>query len=344
MEQYQYGDKSVTLIVDMTFGSHLYGTDTPASDHDYKAIYLPTKREILLGKIPQTLKCSTKRGEGKNATYDVDRDIYSLHYFIQLAKSGETGVLDMLHAPPKMIISGSQIWDSIVANRDKFYTKSLKALVGYARRQAAKYGLKGGKLNSIQTVANFINSLPPTDKLKSHWDKLPMGDHIHKLPADDNRFRFYQVAGRKFMDTVKISTIADSVNHMLTQYGGRAKDAAENKNIDWKALSHAIRAAMEVQEILTANTITFPLAEADYIRSVKLGELDYTTEVAPRLEVLMSEIELLAAESDLPQVVDHAFWDDWLVGVLDRHCFEKCETCYKTMGHWDVSKYYEEDE
>lgn len=35
-------------ILEMKFGSHLYGTNTPNSDLDYKAIYLPTAREIIL--------------------------------------------------------------------------------------------------------------------------------------------------------------------------------------------------------------------------------------------------------------------------------------------------------
>ena len=36
------------LIVEMRFGSHLYGTDTATSDLDLKGVYLPSAREILL--------------------------------------------------------------------------------------------------------------------------------------------------------------------------------------------------------------------------------------------------------------------------------------------------------
>jgi len=319
MDKIVYGSMEYDLVVEMVFGSHLYGTDTPLSDNDYKAVYLPTRREVLLGTAPKSLKISTKSGTGKNTKHDVDREMYSLHYFLQLGKAGDTAILDMLHAPPDKLISSSPAWDSIVANRWRFYTRTLKALVGYARRQAAKYGLKGGRVNSIKAVAEYLNSVPQTDKLKDHWGRLPSGEHIHKLPADDTRFNFYQVAGRKFMDTVKISTIAESVNHMFEQYGGRARDAAENKNIDWKALSHAIRAAMEVKEILVDNTITFPLAEADYLKQVKLGELDYLTQVSPVLESLMSEIEVLAAESTLPQTVDGKWWDNFVIDVLDEY-------------------------
>jgi predicted nucleotidyltransferase len=37
-------------VVEMTFGSHLYGTDTPSSDLDIKAIHIPAGRDILLGR------------------------------------------------------------------------------------------------------------------------------------------------------------------------------------------------------------------------------------------------------------------------------------------------------
>jgi predicted nucleotidyltransferase len=39
------------LVVEMRFGSHLYGTDTPDSDVDLKGVYLPEARDILLQRI-----------------------------------------------------------------------------------------------------------------------------------------------------------------------------------------------------------------------------------------------------------------------------------------------------
>lgn len=38
-------------IVELEFGSHLYGTSTPNSDRDYKAIYIPEAIDILLGHV-----------------------------------------------------------------------------------------------------------------------------------------------------------------------------------------------------------------------------------------------------------------------------------------------------
>lgn len=35
-------------VVYMTFGSHLYGLDTPMSDKDYKGVCLPDTKSLLL--------------------------------------------------------------------------------------------------------------------------------------------------------------------------------------------------------------------------------------------------------------------------------------------------------
>ena len=41
------------VLVKMFFGSHLYGTTNENSDTDLKGVFLPNKRDILLGRIPQ---------------------------------------------------------------------------------------------------------------------------------------------------------------------------------------------------------------------------------------------------------------------------------------------------
>lgn len=40
------------MIVKMLFGSHLYGTQTPSSDTDYKGVAMPSVRDIALGRVP----------------------------------------------------------------------------------------------------------------------------------------------------------------------------------------------------------------------------------------------------------------------------------------------------
>ena len=55
----------VKVIMLCRFGSHLYGTDTPESDTDYKGIFMPTKEMVLLGKIPKSINNNKKKAEGQ---------------------------------------------------------------------------------------------------------------------------------------------------------------------------------------------------------------------------------------------------------------------------------------
>lgn len=301
------------------YGSHLYGTSTEKSDRDYKGIFLPTKEQILLGRIPKSINTTPNKGKTKNTSMDVDIEIYSLHYFIELACQGQTVALDMLHAPKEMLLVSTSLWEEIVKEKDRFYTKNLKAFMGYARRQAAKYSIKGSRLNSVEEVIKFLKSMPEEKKLQDAWYKLPQGEHIHFVNDEKNNILQYQVVGKKFPRTVRAGYMLKILENFYEEYGARAQKAARNEGIDWKAISHAFRAAFEVEQILLNQDIKFPLPEAGFLLAVKKGELDYTTEVLPKLEMLMDKIEKLSTKSSLPAKVDRKFWDRFLISLIERY-------------------------
>jgi len=308
------------VVVKMMFGSHLYGTNTPNSDTDYKGVFLPTRDQIFLGNIPKSYNNAKKKPEGqKNSQADVDMEAYSLHYFIKLACEGQTVALDMLHAPTDMVEATSNIWLDIVANRERFYTKNLKAFVGYARRQVSKYGIKGSRLNAAASFVETLNQHDSGDKMAAVWEKIPLGEHCHIIRDAPSGIPQVQVCGKIFQKTASVGYVQSALKKFHDAYGARAKLAAENKGIDFKAISHAFRAAFQVKQLLTENTITFPLKEAYFLTKVKTGELDYMTECAPRLEDLMEEVETLSAESDLPEKPDRKFWNNFIIDTISNN-------------------------
>ncbi len=309
------------IIVKMKFGAHLYGTATPESDVDYKGIFLPSKEEILLGRVPKSYNYSTGKDQSRNTKDDIDIELYSLHYFIKLACDGQTVAMDMLHAPDNMILQKSTIWDAIIKNRKKFYTKNLKSFIDYARRQASKYGIKGSRINATLQVLELLKNENPSLKMRAVWDQLPRIEHCYDVAPDPNGMKQYQVCGKSFQESAKIEYVIPILEKFYNEYGRRAKLAAKNKNIDWKAVSHALRAAYQTKEILTQNTITFPLRSADFLKKVKQGQLDYLSEVGPTLETLMEEVERLALASNLPKTVDRKFWDQFICDTLERELF-----------------------
>ncbi|MDH5640242.1 MAG: nucleotidyltransferase domain-containing protein [Nitrospira sp.] len=303
------------VIVKMIFGSHLYGTATPASDRDYKGIFLPPLDDLLAGQAPKTMSESTKVSTtSKNTNLDVDSDLYSLQYFLDLAAQGETVALDMLHAPERALTGTSSIWESLVAHRDKFYTRNLSSLVRYARRQAAKYGVKGSRLHEAKRVLEFFREQSGAVRVLDVWESLPAGDHIRK--TQNERDAIYEVCGKKMVANGRCAHYADMLEHFIQRYGDRARQAEHNEGIDWKAISHAFRAAYQVKRILQDGGFTYPLPETDYIRAVKQGALPYVTEVAPRLDALIDEVEGLSENSALPEQVNREWWKKWLIEVV----------------------------
>ena len=129
----------------------------------------------------------------------------------------------------------------------------------------------------------------------------------------------YQVAGKKFQETVKIAYIKDHLKKSLNEYGNRAMLARENKGVDWKGISHAIRSADQVYDILRFGDFDFPLRTAAFIRNVKMGKLDFIDVVQPYLEESMNDLEKLMEASDLPDEVDREYWNGWVVHIMKEH-------------------------
>ncbi len=300
-------------IVEMLFGSHLYGTDGPNSDHDFKGVFMPTSREIALQRVPKSINHSTKRGVGRNTNEDVDTEFYSLHYFLNLACAGETVALDMLHAPAKALTQSTPLWMELTRLRERFYTKNLRAFVGYARRQAAKYGVKGSRLADAKLVLEFLRSNAQFT-VNYVWNVLPEGEHIQKTENENGPI--YIVCGKALVPNALCSHYIPMLEKFTQNYGDRAKQAEQNAGVDWKAVSHAFRAGYQVKHILTHGGYSYPLPETDYLIRVKNGELHFRDEVGPALDALMDELEVLTTQSTLPEKVDREYWDNWLVSVL----------------------------
>lgn len=307
-------------VVRMAFGSHLYGLNTPDSDKDYKGIFIPELDDILLSKAPKEINSSTGDDGSKNTKDDIDEGMYSLLYFVELALKGETVALDMLHCTDP--IETSPEWAFLVQNRKLFYTKNLKAFMGYLKRQVAKYSVKGSRLADIQrviTLFNELRSMPgwcDSITLRQLWEELPDGEFLKKVTEKRiNGNTFYVVNEKMYQDTLKVIEVQDKLQAMYDGYGARAKLAEKNDSVDWKAVSHAFRAGYQLRDIYVKGDFEYPLAETDYIKAVKLGKVDFKSDAQPRLEALMDEIEELAKKSDLPEHPNRKFWEDWVLNV-----------------------------
>jgi hypothetical protein len=307
-------------VVLMKFGSHLYGLNTPNSDVDYKGVFLNTMEELIIGEGPHNISRTTGQDDSKNGAGDEDFEIMSLHKFIKHAIQGETFAIDMLHCDEP--ISDSPIWQHLVENRTKFYSKDMKSFIGYVKSQAAKYGVKGSRLADIKSARWALCCYKPDVTIGeiqndgNGRDGLYYGEYASwkekHNPKSGQIDSYYVVNGKMYQSTNTVEYVVERLGLMYDGYGHRAKLAEKNEGIDWKAVSHALRAGYQALHIYEDGDFEFPLPETEFLKQVKAGELDYTTVVGPALEEVVEHVDLAASYSDLPQTVDTKYWKKWL--------------------------------
>ena len=320
-------------IVKAYFGSHLYGTSTPESDVDFKEIYVPHARDILTGNVKEHMSKNTNNTSSKNTKDDVDHELYSLKYFFKLAADGETVALDMLHTPPSLVVKSDlpDVWKYIQDNRSRFYTTNMKSYLGYVRKQASKYGVKGSRLAVLRQALKRSNEWGQyfdngaVIRLSHMKNVLPIGEFASWVETENEKTgkqTFYSLLDRKFQDTLTNKEFNAILVKLEENYGERARKAEANEGIDWKALSHACRGGLQLLEIYKTGDLVYPLQDAPFILDVKLGKHTFKT-VQEFLEDIVDQVEHAseqAAKNGMQQKVDMSFWDDFLEQVyLENH-------------------------
>ena len=310
----------MNLLVNMMFGSHLYGTNTELSDRDYKWVYLPEVRDVILGTFQKNINTMTKKwwtsSEQKNSPEDIDTEIYAIHRFLELWFMGETVFLDMIHARDTIIQSTPER-EFLYANRAKFYTSDMKSYLGYCKSQAAKYGVKWSRINDLSKVIDILFIYNPSEQLSVAIDRIEETEHIKKTTISwhlnwDNRF--LNICGKDFQYSCRIEYVLPILQKIYQNYWSRAQQAANNEWIDRKAISHAFRAWLQLIEIYTTGDLKYPLAQADCLRDMKIGKLSFVEDrISEQLDELVTQCYTLAEKSNLPKTVNKEFWHDWLV-------------------------------
>lgn len=317
-------------IVKMRFGSHVYGTATPESDTDYKVVFIPSARDIVLGKGSDSWIETTKKDlNQKNNSTDIETEYMSLKKFMSLLLEGQTCALDMIFAPEEHyqpLEDGDHShywWRTIVEIKKNFIHKGITAFAGYARQQANKYGIKGSRVAAVRDWLDFLKAkggeLGDSNKLWVIWpdveqyvkqrkeQNLPGAHHIAIVEIngpDGKPVNHVDVCNRKMSRNNTIKQTIDVYQRVFDEYGQRTLKAESNQGIDWKALSHAVRVANEANELLSTGKITFPRPERELLIKIKKGEIPYK-DVADMIEKGLSQLEEWQETSDLPSEPDH---------------------------------------
>jgi len=293
------------LLYLVRFGSHLYGTNGPNSDVDFKGVFLPSMKSCLLGNAPKHFTSTTGESGSKNSKDDIDVQLWSLQYWMSLVGKGETNALDLLYSFSNQ--SASVYMDdrmpNLFANHSKlFNSHDCNSYVGYAIGQARKYGIKGSRLGVMKKVMEFLDL--------NHLDDFCLGMCLRDVIEDlikncgqesycfvkdlkgghDEMKPYLCLCGAKHDLTISLEEFYRRVKSAHDHYGNRAKAAEESDGVDFKALSHALRALDQMSSLLMFGKIDYPLHTANHLRDVKEGKYTWA-EVEPMLQDGLHQVE-----------------------------------------------------
>lgn len=302
--KYEPIDPNDVLSV-ITHGSHLYGTNTSTSDHDFKVVTLPPLRDMLLGK---DLKVRRYRfdSEGKPVSPSAPMDDngweaehtpvqkFCIDWLRGQAYAVET-VFAVLQNPfehyPQEAYTTSR-WELFYSLckelSTKFLHKSLDGMVGFALKQTLDYVHRSERLKKAEGLLLVLESAtrqygssirldtPVFSSVGTEFlDTIASltGLHIGESKNRDRTHRTLLLNGRAYLDTTPIRDLTESVQKMVDSYGARTNQTSEDPaSIDWKSLMHAVRVYEQVLELLDIGAITFPRPNAQALLAIRRQE------------------------------------------------------------------------
>jgi len=312
-------NKGKVIYVSLS-GSKLYGTDNPNSDIDYKGIFIPSKESLLLKNDIDVYTADTNNTKEKNTKDDIDFTLYSIHKFFNLLVKAETGSIDLLFSifRDDTIVYKTNEYKIIKDNYLDFLNKDMKSFTGYALGQAKRYGIKGAKYKELSvfmdTVLPFLKE--DEDKLLKEYKSfiketikdfkytkyiMAPGPRSAKTKGD---IMYLSIFGKMFDLNTKVKYFIERIEHMYSQFGNRTKTIAETEDkVDYKALSHALRIVMELEELINTKFIKFPLQYKDKIKEVKEGKVN-SIEVIQKVQDTIDAVDELILSSDFPEEIN----------------------------------------
>lgn len=278
----------------------------------------------------------------------IDVKIFSLQKFIQLCSKADTNALDLLFSIENNFIekyinydrntTDSVIWQ-LYSNRSKLInTSRLESPITYAFKQATKYGLKGERLRVLQgilteannylsgkisrdiTLSRFLDDYTyrngkPVMNLHDYID----GKHV-KIDILDNKGKeekYLYVCGVQHQFNLELREFVQRIEEKINkEYTSQRTIDAKDGN-DWKALSHAIRVLLEVQELMETGTVRFPLRQRDFLLDIKLGRVEREV-IDEYFKAHLSGLMECIEQDTLGWSYDEEFWNKFIIRITKR--------------------------
>lgn len=165
------------LLVAVTYGSHLYGTNTPTSDHDFKAVYLPSMRDLMLAKAPRVLRFRFDEDGNTVGEHDTmpangyEAEHTPVQKFVHDWLGGQAYAVETVfaviqgahqkHMPPVGTLGSRRAcsFEAFCHKLAKQYVhRNVNGMVGFAVKQTFDYVRRGERLNAAKKVLDVLKS------------------------------------------------------------------------------------------------------------------------------------------------------------------------------------------
>ena len=313
-------EQGASLLFLTLFGSTLYGTELPGkSDVDVRGIFLPSLESLMMNKHSKSLHFSSGCDERRNMAGDVDIDLWSAqHWLLKLLPGGDTGALDLLFSPSHAACTlyRRPELDAVFSNPLRLMDIGKgRAYAEYSLGQAKKYGIKGSRIGALKTVRDWLRRHCPDPTGNER-----LGDYLDALAKECAASQFcsvetiqgekaLQLCGKRHMSTVRMPELIRRVEADMLRYGARAEEAQRNEGLDFKALSHALRALEQMEELLQTGKIIFPLKNRKELIDVKEGKYSWR-KLEPRILQRLETVDAMREQSAFAGMYDAGFAEE----------------------------------
>ena len=308
------------------FGSYLYGTNTVTSDKDYKVIYLPSLYDMMTNKWERSFsyKTNTKK-DTRNSNFDIDVEFKSIQQFFYELKKGDTGALDVAYSYTNnyAVLFMDDIMQDFFNNVYRCYDiTNLKAYLGYAQSQALKYSNKGERIYVLKKCTRWLLEHPEykEHRINDFYKQFLNDCGVNNLCfLSDNRM-YICILGTKYMITNRYEYLLERLMNSVYKYGERANNVYEKfktgePSADWKALSHAYRCVVQLNELLDSGIIKFPLQKSSELIDIKTGKIDIDT-VMNKVSDGIKEVE--NKMKNVSNKLDEDYMNTFIVKIYER--------------------------
>lgn len=291
-----------TILFRHLAGSKLYGTDLPTSDNDYKEIYIPSPREILLGRTSLASQTTTGNDKGRNTADDEDLTRMSVQKFLFIAAKGDVGAIETLFSAnnPDAVFYQHDLWGEVINIRSKVVNRSIYKSLGYIRSQVNRYVVKGTRADAVRNILEILRKHPKGKRLEDIIDEIKEGIKDHEFSSLDimgDGILHLNVCNRKAPIRNKIGDTYDTYKKLDDEYGARTKAAQNLSGVDWKGIGHATRIGQQMVELLETGNMTLPRPNKEHLIRVRKGEIPIE-QATSEIDYLFEKIEELGTDGD----------------------------------------------